>query len=61
MPPSTQKCTEELKLRVPEDLQLALMRLAAAEDRSLSDYVRTVLANHAFGHVRKVMADAEDR
>lgn len=45
------KCIRTLpSLRVTECLELALMRLAAADDRSLSDYVRLVLERHVFGH-----------
>ena len=46
-------------VRVSEGLELALMRLAAADDRSLSDYIRHVLERHAFGHVPSVGADGE--
>lgn len=45
------KCLRSLpSLRVSECLELALMRLAAADDRSLSEYLRLVLERHAFGH-----------
>lgn len=37
-------------LRVSERLETALMRLAARDDRSLSEYVRLVLERHCFGH-----------
>lgn len=49
-----EKCTEELKLRVPPSLLLALARLANAEDRSLSEYMRMVLSIHVFGHVHRL-------
>jgi hypothetical protein len=49
-----EKNSEEVKLRVPESLLLALSKLANAEDRSLSEYCRTVLASHAFGHVHRL-------
>lgn len=48
------KCTEELKLRVTPELMLALAKLANAEDRSVSEYIRMVLSLHAFGHVRRL-------
>ncbi len=49
------KCLAELpKIRVPDDLREALIRLSVAEDRSLSDYVRSVLTLHVYGHVRRV-------
>lgn len=50
-----EKCLAELpKLRVPEELRDALIKLSVAEDRSLSEYVRCVLALHVYGHVRRV-------
>lgn len=51
---TTEKCTEELKLRVPPGLWTDLARLAAAEDRTLSEYCRMVLNLHVYGHVRRV-------
>ncbi|MBK6559946.1 MAG: hypothetical protein IPG16_23070 [Comamonadaceae bacterium] len=41
-----EKCTEEIKLRVSPRLLLALSRLANAEDRSLSEYLRMVASLH---------------
>ena len=46
----SEKCTEELKLRLPENLLLQLSRLAHADDRKLSEYIRFVLSSHVFGH-----------
>jgi hypothetical protein len=37
-------------IRVGESLEQALMRLAARDERSLSDYIWRVLWRHAFGH-----------
>lgn len=48
------KCTEELKLRVTPELMLAIAKLANAEDRSVSEYIRTVLSLHCFGHNRRL-------
>jgi hypothetical protein len=48
------KCTEELKLRVTLELMLAIAKLANAEDRSVSEYIRTVLSLHCFGHNRRL-------
>ena len=46
-----EKCTAQLPpIRVPESLEHALMRLAAHEDRSLSEYVKLVLSRHVYGH-----------
>lgn len=55
-----EKCTEELKLRVPPSLLLALAKLANAEDRSISEYMRMVLSLHAFGHTQR-LDDARHR
>lgn len=48
----SEKCTDEIKLRVSPRLLLALSRLANAEDRSLSEYLRMVASIHCFGHFR---------
>ncbi len=49
------KCTATLPpMRVGEPLEQALMRLAARDDRALSDYVRLVLERHCFGHAQSV-------
>lgn len=37
-------------IRVSESLEMALMRLASRDERSLSDYVWRVLEKHCFGH-----------
>ena len=46
------KCIAEIKVRITEPLEFALMRLAAGVDKTMSDYVRAVLMDHAFGHTR---------
>jgi hypothetical protein len=48
------KCTEELKTRVSEQMRDDLMRAAFAADRSPSEYVRWVLGLHLYGHVRSL-------
>lgn len=37
-------------IRISESLEMALMRLASHDERSLSDYVWRVLEKHVFGH-----------
>lgn len=54
------KCTEELKLRLPESLLLQLSRLAHADDRKLSEYIRFVISSHVFGHVVRLDDTPED-
>ena len=46
------KSDEEIKFSVPEDLKIELMKLADRQDRSLSDYLRHILALHVYGHSR---------
>lgn len=59
---SDEKRTEELpKVRVSPELRDALIRLSVADDRSLSDYVRFVLATHVFGHAHKLGPEPEER
>lgn len=55
------KCTEELKLRLPESLLLQLSRLAHADDRKLSECIRFVLSSHVFGHAVRLDDASEDR
>jgi len=46
-----EKCIRHLpQIRVPESLETALMRLAAGHERTLSEYIKLVLAHHVFGH-----------
>ena len=52
--PAYEKCTEEIKVRVPESMRDAIMRLCYAADRSPSEYVRHVLALHLYGHARQL-------
>lgn len=52
------KCTSQLPaMRVSERLETTLMRLAAADDRALSDYIRRVLERHCFGHAANAADD----
>ncbi len=56
-----EKNCEEIKVRVPESLLLALSRLANLEDRALSEYCRTVLSLHAFGHSHRLDQAGDSR
>lgn len=54
-----EKCTSQLPaLRVSERLEMALMRLAALDDRPLSEYIRVALERHCFGHAA-ILSDEE--
>jgi len=45
------KCIRQLPpVRVPETLETALMRLAASQERTLSEYIKLVLSHHVWGH-----------
>ena len=55
----TEKRTRQLPaLRIGETLETSLMRLAARDERSLSDYVFRVLFKHVYGH--GISLDDED-
>ena len=55
-----EKCTRQLPpVRVPESLEVVLMRLASTQERSLSEYIKLVLSHHAFGHVCTVSQSDE--
>jgi len=50
-----EKCTRQLPaVRVSESVETGLMRLAARDERTLSEYVRLVLERHLFGHARSI-------
>ena len=54
-----EKCTHNLPtVRVSETLAVALMKLASRDERALSDYIRRVLTQHAFGHGSTVADEA---
>lgn len=46
-------------IRLSDTLEATLMRLAARDDRPLSEYVRRVLERHAFGHACMVDGDPD--
>jgi len=55
-----EKCIRSLPpVRVSETLERTLMRLAAADDRSLSEYIRLVLMRHVLGHGASLPLDDE--
>lgn len=56
-----EKRTRQLPpVRIDEQLEVALMRLAMRDERSVTEYVRLVLERHAFGHARMVGQDLFD-
>ena len=58
--PMAEKCIRNLPpVRVSDTLERALMRLAARDDRSLSEYIRLVLTRHALGHAVMLPPDGE--
>lgn len=53
-----EKCIRQLPtIRISDSLETALMRLAARDERSLSEYIRLSLERHAFGHAVSVIRD----
>jgi hypothetical protein len=54
--PERDKCTEEIKVRVPLEMRDLIRDLAFAQDRAPSEYIRHVLALHLYGHSRMVRA-----
>jgi hypothetical protein len=55
-----EKKTEEVKLRMGAQMFADVARLATAEDRPVSEYIRHVLALHVYGAKRTVAPEAED-
>lgn len=56
-----EKCIRQLPpLRVSEPLETALMRLAAGQERSLSEYIKLVLSHHVFGHAPTIDAQCAE-
>lgn len=51
------RITQLPPVRCSETLEAALMRLAARDDRTLSEYLRRVLERHVFGHAGSLPAD----
>lgn len=48
---ANEKCIRQLPtIRISDTLEMLLMRMAAQDDRKLSEYVRLVLERHVFGH-----------
>ena len=52
-----EKKTSRVTVWIPESLEIDLMRLAASEDRKLSEYIAHVLLCHTYGHSRSLVAD----
>lgn len=53
------KKTECIKVHADERLYVDLNRLAAADDRKLSEYIYRVLSNHVYGHGRRATEISE--
>lgn len=52
MPVESEKKTDVIKAHVSERLYVDLARLAAMDDRSLSEYIGRVLSLHVYGHAK---------
>lgn len=56
-----EKCTRQLPpVRIPESLEMALHRLAARDERSLSEYIKLILSRHCFGHGSSLELEQQD-
>lgn len=53
------KKTKDVKIWLPEDLELELRRLADREERKFGEYLGLVLKRHAWGHAASAAADGE--
>ena len=49
----SEKKTDTVKAHVSERLYVDLNRLAALDDRSLSEYIERVLRLHVYGHSKR--------
>lgn len=47
-----EKCTEEVKLRIPESLLLDITRLANIEERTVSEFIRHLVEDGIYGRGR---------
>ena len=47
-----EKKTSRVTIWLPESLEIDLMRMAAMEDRKLSEFITHVLFSYAYGQVR---------
>lgn len=54
-----EKKTDVIKAHVSERLYVDLARLAAVDDRSLSEYIGRVLSLHVYGHAKSATAQSE--
>ena len=53
------KKTEQVKVHMSERLFMDLSRLAARDDRKLSEYIGIVLNLHVYGHSSKLTENIE--
>lgn len=46
----SEKCDDDIRVKMSSELKNVLFRLAEQDGRTLSDYVRNLLTLHAYGH-----------
>lgn len=56
---STEKKTERVTVWMGESLAVDLMRLAARDDRKLSEFIVQILNAYAYGHSRARASDEQ--
>ena len=54
------KKTKDVKIWIPEDLELDLRRLAELDDRRFGEYLGLILKRHAWGHAASSGADGDE-
>jgi hypothetical protein len=57
--PNSLKKTEPVKFLADEALFLELSRLAAADDRTLSEYIYVMACRHVYGHAKRGVENIE--
>lgn len=58
-PPTAEKKTECAKVWMNEQLYMELSRLAAGDDRKLSEYIELICRRHCYGHSDRLVKDGE--
>ena len=59
MQANEKRITQLPPVRCSDTLETALLRLAAQDDRKLTEYIRLVLERHVFGHAGSLRVDDE--
>lgn len=55
-----EKCLESLNIHTGETLKRDLQDLAMHEDRTVGEYIRSVLEQHVYGHKSKLLSSSAE-